>query len=59
MTTLGRKFIKSVICMIVGLTDSDGLNGCAIPELVTGKLRDKNMISHQTTLVDFTKKEVL
>lgn len=61
MTTLSRIVIKSVTCMILGLTDRLGLNGCAIPELVTGNnsVKKTNIGSRQTVLVDFMKKEVL
>ena len=61
MTTLNlKRMFESVTYYILGLTDSDGANGCAIPELVTGSNSVKNHIgSRQTILVDFMKKEVL
>ena len=60
MTTLSRIVIKSVTYMILGLTERLGLNGCAIPELVSGNNSVKKTIgSRQTILVDFIKKEVL
>lgn len=56
MTTLSRIVIKSVTCMILGLTDRLGLNGCAIPELITGNNSVKKHIgSRQTILVDYMK----
>jgi hypothetical protein len=62
MTTLNLiRIVKSVTYTILGLTDSNGSNGCAIPELVTGKNNSvkKHIGSRQTILVDFIKKEVL
>jgi len=61
MTTLGCIVMRSVTYMILGLTERLGLNGCAIPELVTGNNSVKKtiLVSHQTTLIDHMKKEVL
>ena len=62
MTTLDLiRIVKSVTYAILGLTDRLGLNGCAIPELVTGNnsVKKTNIGSRQTVLVDFMKKEVL
>ena len=61
MTTLDLiRIVKSVTYTILGLTDRSGANGCAIPELVTGKNNSvKKIGSRQTILVDFMKKEVL
>jgi len=61
MTTLRNLIFSPWLKMIKTLTDSYGLNGCAIPELVTGNnsMKKTILVSHQTILVDFMKKEVL